>query len=124
GRFVLPDLPVGLLEITARSVGHVTLSVPEVLVRAGKETVLAIALEPATHRLSALSIMAMGREEPDALGVITFTVDLSQRYLAMVHDPSRLGTVTFVAGAHIVQFNHLIVSGLSTFDNVWLPQDA
>lgn len=124
GRFVLPDLPVGLLEITARSVGHVTLSVPEVWVRAGKETVLAIALEPATHRLSALSITAMGREEPDALGVRTFTVEQGLRYPAMFQDPARLVTGTPGVGAPNDQANHLIVRGLSPNANVWLLEGA
>ncbi|MDX9750596.1 MAG: TonB-dependent receptor [Flavobacteriales bacterium] len=124
GAFHLPELPVGLVEVTAHRVGHGTLVVPEVWVRAGKETVITIELEPAAYDLDIVTITALAREGPGALGVREFTVEQGLRYPAMFQDPARLVTGTPGVAAPNDQANHLIVRGNSPNANAWLIEGA
>ncbi len=124
GGFRLPDMPVGLVEMKAHRVGYGTLLVPEVWVRAGKETVLTIELVPTAYTLETFTITAMAREEPEALGVREFTVEQGLRYPAMFQDPARLVTGTPGVAAPNDQANHMIVRGNSPNANAWLIEGA
>ncbi|MEX1131593.1 MAG: carboxypeptidase-like regulatory domain-containing protein, partial [Flavobacteriales bacterium] len=124
GRFVLEQVPVGLYTARVRLLGHETLLVPEVWVRSGKETVLPVALSPASVGLETFTVTAMAREEVEPLGVRSFTVEQGLRYPAMFQDPARLVMSTPGVAAANDQANHLIVRGNSPNANAWLLEGA
>ncbi len=124
GRFVLQQVPVGLYTARVRLLGYETLLVPEVWVRSGKETVLPVALGPASVGLETFTVTAMAREELEPLGVRSFTVEQGLRYPAMFQDPARLVMSTPGVAAANDQANHLVVRGNSPNANAWLLEGA
>jgi len=124
GRFTLADVPVGFHTLKATHVGYEPMHVPELWLRAGKETVLRVELAPAAHSLGTFSVTAMAREEPEAPGVRTFTVEQGLRYPAMFQDPARLMAGTPGVSAPNDQANHLVVRGNSPNANAWLLEGA
>lgn len=111
GRFILDQVPVGLYTAKVRLLGYETLLVPEVWVRSGKETVLPVRLGPASIGLETFTVSALAREEPEGMGVRSFTVEQGLRYPAMFQDPARLVTSTAGVAAANDQANHLVVRG-------------
>ena len=124
GRFTLQEVPVGLYTLRVQRLGHGTLLVPEVWVRSGKETVQPVALEPVSIGLETFTVTALAREEPEPLGVRTFTVEQGLRYPAMFQDPARLVTSTPGVVAPNDQANHLMVRGNGPNANAWLLEGA
>lgn len=124
GRFTLREVPVGLYTLRVQRLGHGTLLVPELWVRSGKETVQPVALEPAAIGLETFTVTALAREEPEPLGVRTFTVEQGLRYPAMFQDPARLVTSTPGVAAPNDQANHLMVRGNGPNANAWLLEGA
>lgn len=124
GRFTLREVPVGLYTLRVQRLGHGTLLVPELWVRSGKETVQAVTLEPASIGLETFTVTALAREEPEPLGVRTFTVEQGLRYPAMFQDPARLVTSTPGVAAPNDQANHLMVRGNGPNANAWLLEGA
>ncbi|MCW5899660.1 MAG: TonB-dependent receptor [Flavobacteriales bacterium] len=124
GRFTLKEVPVGLYTVEVRLLGHETLLVPETWLRAGKETVLRVALRPAAFELATFTVSALAREEPEPLGVRSFTVEQGLRHPAMFQDPARLVAGTPGVAAPNDQANHLSIRGNNPNTNAWLLEGA
>ncbi|MBP8823785.1 MAG: carboxypeptidase regulatory-like domain-containing protein [Flavobacteriales bacterium] len=122
GRFRMAAVPVGLYALRAAAMGFDTLEVPELWLRAGKQTVQRLELSPAANLLGAVRISALARERPGILGVHNFTVEQSLRWAATFFDPARL--VTALPGVASVndQANHLVIRGNSPNANAWTLQ--
>jgi hypothetical protein len=124
GQFLLEQIPVGLYSAKVRSLGYETIVVPEVWLRAGKENVVRIVLQPSAVSLETFTVTAMAREELEPLGVRSFTVEQGLRFPAMFQDPARLVMSTPGVAAANDQANHLIVRGNSPNANAWLLEGA
>ena len=120
GRFRIPAVPVGHYALRVAALGFDTLEVPELWLRAGKQTVERIELTATAGVLGTVTVNAMARERPAVLGVRTFTVEQSLRWPATFFDPARLAVaLPGVAGVND-QANHLSIRGNSPNANTWL----
>lgn len=125
GRFALAGVPVGTYTVKASAVGFAPLSMAEVWVRSGKETVLDLALQPASVELEAVVVGAVDRWwDGRSLDARAITVEQGLRYPAMFFDPARLVTATPGVAVTNDQANHLMVRGNGPNANTWLLEGA
>ena len=111
GHFRIAAIPVGHYALRVAAIGYDTLEVPELWLRAGKQAEQRLELSPAANELGSVTVSAMAREQPERLGMRSFTVEQSLRWPATFFDPGRLVTVLpGVANAND-QANHLIIRG-------------
>ncbi|HMN06503.1 MAG TPA: carboxypeptidase-like regulatory domain-containing protein [Flavobacteriales bacterium] len=124
GNFRIAAIPVGHYTLWVAAVGHDTLEVPELWLRAGKQTVQRLELVPATRELGSVTVNAMAVERMDPLGVHTFTVEQSLRWAATFFDPGRMAGA--LPGVAVVndEANHLSIRGNSPNANAWLLEGA
>ncbi|MBZ0207796.1 MAG: TonB-dependent receptor [Flavobacteriales bacterium] len=119
GHFRMAAIPVGHYALRVAAVGFDTLEIPELWLRAGKQAEQRLELSPAPSELGAVTVSAMAREQPDLLGVRSFTVEQSLRWPATFFDPGRLvSALPGVANAND-QANHLIIRGNSPNANAY-----
>lgn len=124
GRFHMAAIPVGHYALRVAALGYDTLEVPELWLRAGKQGVQLLELSAATGMLGPVTVSAMAREQVNALGIRTFTVEQSLRWPATFQDPGRMATaLPGVAGVND-QANHLSIRGNSPNANAWLLEGA
>ena len=122
GRFTLQGLPTGIFAVRASLLGHSTVLVPEVWVRAGKVEHVELRLGAEAKDLKEAEVSTVRRIE--ALGARTITVEQSLRYPAMFFDPARVaGSMAGVGGVND-QANHLTIRGNSPNANAWLLEGA
>lgn len=121
GHFLLEGVPVGRYILKASSVGYETYTIPDLLVRSGKETVLAILLTQSVRNLDEIVIT----EKPEGITTIlplssrTFSVEETRRYAATFFDPARLVTsFPGVVGTND-QSNQISVRGNSPNSLLW-----
>lgn len=120
GRFRMDDVPLGIHRLLVSLNGYAPADMPEVWVRAGKEEVVEIALEPAVIELPAGEVVRH-RQEP---GTITLTVEQSLRYPAAFFDPARVATASAGVANTNDQANHFSVRGNNPNGNAWLLEGA
>lgn len=120
GRFRLPGIPVGHYALRVAALGHDTLEVPELWLRAGKQADMRLELSASAQQLGAVMVSAMAREQPVRLGVRTFTVEQGLRWPATFHDPGRLVTAMPGVANMNDQANHLSIRGNSPNANAYL----
>ncbi|MEO7080165.1 MAG: TonB-dependent receptor, partial [Flavobacteriales bacterium] len=119
GHFRIAGIPVGHYALRVAAIGYDTLEVPELWLRAGKQAEQRLELSPAASELGAVTVSAMAREQPERLGMRTFTVEQSLRWPATFFDPARLvSAMPGVTNAND-QANHLIIRGNSPNANAW-----
>lgn len=121
GSFRLEHVPIGRYVLKASFVGYETFTIPDLLVQAGKETVLDIELTQAVKSLNEVVV----REELapvetiDPVSSRTFSVEETRRYAATFFDPARLATsFPGVVGVND-QGNHISVRGNSPNSLLW-----
>lgn len=125
GRFVLSGVSVGTYTVKGSAVGFTPLSMAEVWVRSGKETVLDLALQPVSVELEAVVVGAVDRGwDGRSLDARAITVEQGLRYPAMFFDPARLVTATPGVAVPNDQANHLMVRGNGPNANTWLLEGA
>lgn len=95
GNFKLEKVPLGTYSIRISYVGYKELTIPNVVVNAGKETVLTIEMEENIIEGEEVVITAEGpREKPlnemSTVSARTFSVAETQKYAAAVNDPARM----------------------------------
>lgn len=122
GFFRLPGIPVGHYALRVAALGHDTLEVPELWLRAGKQAGMRLELSTSAQQLGAVMVSAMAREQPVRLGVRTFTVEQGLRWPATFHDPGRLVTAMPGVANMNDQANHLSIRGNSPNANAYLLQ--
>lgn len=94
GAYVFEKLPVGRYRLQVTFVGFETLTLAEVLVEAGRETVLDLELAERGESLQEVVVKAQGRSGSSLqpLSVHTMTVEEQFRFPATYYDPARLAT--------------------------------
>ncbi len=122
GQYRIAAIPVGHYSLRIAAAGFDTLEVPELWLRAGKQSVQRTELSPAANELSSVTISPTAREQLSPLGVRPFTVEQSLRWAATFFDPARL--VAALPGVASVndQANHLVIRGNSPNANAWTLQ--
>ncbi len=119
GQYRIAGIPVGHYGLRIAALGFDTLEVPELWLRAGKQSVQRAELTTAAHELGSVRISATAREQLSPLGMRPFTVEQSLRWPATFYDPARL--VAALPGVASVndQANHLSIRGNSPNTNAW-----
>ncbi len=97
GRFVLPRVPLGRHTLHVRYLGYAPRVLPNVLVRAGQETVLDIELVERVVEGEEVVVRAEARDgrpldDLAAVSARSFSVEEARRYAGAVDDPARLAT--------------------------------
>lgn len=124
GHFRFTQVPVGIYMLQVDFLSYVGKRMPDLWLRAGKEVVQEVALEPALFDLAAFTVSGLVREEPGSLGARALTVEQSLRYPAMFFDPVRVAGTTPGVVVASDQANHLIVRGNSPNANAWTLEGA
>ncbi len=121
GSFRLEEVPVGRYILTVSFVGYETFTIPDLLVQAGKETILDIGLPQAAKNLSEVVVReALAPVEAIApVSSRTFSVEETRRYAATFFDPARLATSFPGVVAANDQGNHISVRGNSPNSLLW-----
>ena len=121
GKFVIEGVSVGRYALRISFVGYQPLSIPNQLVKAGKEVVLDIQLEESARNLEEV-VISKERAVPAMVAPVSsrsFTVEETRRYAATFFDPARLATsFPGVVGTND-QANHISVRGNSPNSLLW-----
>ena len=112
GRFVLQSVPLGRQTLQVRYLGYELRVLPNVLVHAGQETVLGVALQEQVVEGSEVVVQAVMRDgqplnDMAAVSARSFSVEETRRYAGAVDDPARLAAA----------FAGVVPSGTGVQDN-------
>jgi hypothetical protein len=125
GTFSLSGVPIGRVRISISSVGYAAASIPEVLVTAGKEVILDVALEQTVASLNEV-VVRTSRTKKGAVAnefagssARSFSVEEITRYAGGRNDPSKL--VSNFAGviSNNDSRNDIVVRGNSPAGVLW-----
>jgi len=125
GRYVLKGVPLGRQQFSYGSAGYQTAVIPEVLVTAGKEVILDIALEQKLVTLHALTVTAPVTKKGAAANEFTagsarsFNLDEVTRYAGGRNDPSKLVSNYAGVAANSDARNDIVVRGNSPTGVLW-----
>lgn len=121
GKFLLEEVPVGRYALRVSFVGYQSHTIPDLLVKAGKEVVLDIELEEDARNLDEIVISEQRplREAIAPVSSRSFTVEETRRYAATFFDPARLATSFPGVVATNDQANHISVRGNSPNSILW-----
>lgn len=126
GRFVLPRVPLGRQTLQVRFLGYEPRLLPNVLVRAGQETVLEVALREQVMEGEEVVVRAEARDgrplnDMAAISARSFSVEEARRYAGAVDDPARLATAFagVATSGSGVQDNALIIRGNAPKGVLW-----
>jgi len=125
GRYVLQAVPLGRQQFSYGSAGYQTAVIPEVLVTAGKEVILDIALEQKLVTLNALTVTAPVTKKGAAANEFTagsarsFSLDEVTRYAGGRNDPSKLVSNYAGVAANSDARNDIVVRGNSPTGVLW-----
>ncbi|MBC7901966.1 MAG: TonB-dependent receptor [Gemmatimonadaceae bacterium] len=97
GSFRFSDVPVGSQQLRISSVGYKEATIDNIVIIAGKETILNLPLEIDVKTQKEVVVVANSRKnrplnELSAVSARAFTVEETQRYAAAVNDPLRMAT--------------------------------
>jgi hypothetical protein len=124
GNFKLEKVPVGTHTLRITYMGYKELTIPNIMVNSGKETVLTIEMEEHILEGEEVVITDEGqREKPlndmSTVSARTFSVAETQKYAAAVNDPSRMA----ISFAGVVSAddgnNRIVIRGNSPNGLLW-----
>ena len=126
GRFRLPNIPAGRVRLKITLVGYEELSLSEVLVNAGKETILELPLTESLRQLAEVTVTYKRAEDRTvtnnefAVGSARpFNAAETIRYAGSLGDPSRMAAnFAGVSGANDAR-NDIVVRGNSPASLLW-----
>ena len=126
GDYLITGVPVGRQTIKITYVGFEEQVIPNIVVTAGKEVILNIALTESVNSLDEVVIVADSREDKTAtnndLAVVSarsFNVDDTKRYAGALGDPSRMAAnFAGVVGGNDSR-NDIVVRGNSPQGMLW-----
>jgi hypothetical protein len=130
GRYVLTGVPVGRRQFSYGSAGYEPVIIPEVLVTAGKEVVLDIALDQHFAELSAAVVTAPLIRKGAVINEFSsgsarsFNIDEVTRYAGGRNDPSKLVSNFAGAVANSDARNDIVVRGNSPAGVLWRIQGS
>lgn len=121
GHFSIADVPIGRHQLRASHLGYEPLLLSELLVESGKETVLQLALRPATQVLSDVEVTASrsGLPPTQPLSVQAISIDQVRRFPASFYDPARLAAAYPGVANTNDQANGLSIRGHSPDHLAW-----
>lgn len=124
GRFALPGIPVGRQAFAVSYLGYETVTLPNVLVTAGKEVVLNISLEESIEKLSEVVVTAevikdKAQNEMATISARTFSLEEVNRFSGGRNDVARLaGNFAGVSTADDSR-NDIVIRGNSPTGLLW-----
>lgn len=120
GRFSMSGIEVGRYILRATAVGYDTLTLAEVLLQSGKETILNLQMQPGNTILSEVIITGESNPFPNDIPSVTLlTQEATVRYPATFYDPARL-LLTYPGVANTNdQTNGIVVRGNSPNGVLW-----
>lgn len=124
GRFILENVPVGRVDLRISAIGYETSFRTNVMVLAGKETVLDISLTELITQMDEV-VVTPGQSPTEVKNEFvsvsgqTFDMELSARFAGSRNDPARMATnFAGVSGANDAR-NDIIVRGNSPAGVLW-----
>ena len=124
GNFRLIDVPVGRQTLAVQYVGYKSITLPNVLVTAGKEVVLNIQLEESVEKLNEVVVTAqadknMPLNELAKVSARTFSLEEVTRFSGGRNDVARLATSFAGVSAPNDSRNDIVVRGNSPVGLLW-----
>ena len=124
GVFTIKDVPTGRYQIKISFIGYNASTMPNIVVNAGKETVLSITLEEAVTKLDAVVISgkvdkAKTINELATISARQFNVEEVQRYSGGRNDVSRLAANFAGVATNNDSRNDIVIRGNSPTGVLW-----
>lgn len=125
GRFRLLNVPLGRHQVAFTYIGYKTVTIPEVLVTAGKQVMLDLSLEQEIRSLSAVTVTAGRTRKGSASNEFatsssrSFSMDDVTRYAGGRNDPSRLASNFAGVATTDDSRNDIVVRGNSPTAVLW-----
>jgi hypothetical protein len=124
GRFVLENVPVGRQTLIVSYIGYKTQTIPNVLVTAGKETILNIQLEESVESLQEVVVTAESDKDIPINDLVkvsarTFSLEEVTRFSGGRNDVARLATSFAGVSAPNDARNDIVVRGNSPNGLLW-----
>jgi hypothetical protein len=131
GNFRIEKIPVGRINLVASFVGYKKVYIPNLLINAGKESVMNIEMEAAVEAKSEVVISGVRKgetiNEMAVLSAHAFSVEETDRYAGSRGDPARMASNYAGVSGTDDSRNDLVIRGNSPFgvlyrvDNVVIP---
>lgn len=125
GRYHLPGVPVGRQQIAFSFSGYKTAVIPEVLVTAGKEVVVDVALEESITNLKDVTVTGsktrkgMAANEFATISARSFSMEEVTRYAGGRNDPARMASNFAGVSTTNDSRNEIVVRGNSPTAVLW-----
>lgn len=124
GVFRFTDLPVGTYQLTITYSGFKDATLDNIIVNAGKETVVTIPMETLVKVENEVILKANTKKnrplnDMSAVSARAFTVEETQKYAASVNDPLRMATAFAGVMAADDGGNHIVIRGNSPTGLLW-----
>jgi len=124
GRFKITNVPLGRITLRISAVGYEERTIPNILVEAGKETVLDVEVIESFFETEAIEIVANDNKnqplnEMAVLSAQTFSVEETQRYAGALNDPSRMASAFAGVSGDPSGQNDIVVRGNSPRGVLW-----
>jgi len=126
GNYLIKNVPLGRQTLKVSYVGYEEQTIPNIVVTAGKEVVLNLAITESVNQLNEVVIVANTKEDKTAtnndLAIVSsrsFNVDDTKRYAGALGDPSRMAAnFAGVVGGNDSR-NDIVVRGNSPTGMLW-----
>ena len=123
GKYTLPDITPGRYELSLSYVGYKKITVPNVVVTAGKEIMLDIAMEEDFYALKELNIIDHNKEgtinQLASVSARTFSMEEVNRFAGGRSDPARLAANFAGVSAPDDSRNDIAIRGNSPVGVLW-----
>jgi hypothetical protein len=124
GNFMFRGVPVGSIQLRISHVGFQDAVMDNIIVNAGKETVLTISLDAAIHTEKEIVVKANSRKnrplnEMSVISARAFSAEETQKYAAAVNDPLRMATGFAGVAAPNDGNNDIVIRGNSPTGLLW-----
>lgn len=129
GEFRLENIPVGRQTILFSYIGYNPVSIKNLLVSSGKETVLKVEMEEKIFTTKEIVIKAYSRKdkalnEMALISARSFSVEETQRYAGSLGDPSRMAANYAGVVSAGDQRNDIVIRGNSPLGLLWRLEGA
>lgn len=124
GRFLIHGVRTGRIDLRVRSMGYQEVLLPNVLVDAGKETVLTVLMESSAATMEEVAVTAdrpreQVRNDMAELSVRKISVEETSRIAGGINDPARTVTVFPGVAGDATGDNSIVVRGNSPKGVLW-----
>lgn len=124
GNFRFNELPIGSYGIIVSFAGFREITLENIAVNSGKETVIQVRMETLVHTESEFVVRASSKKnrplnDMSLVSARAFTVEETQRYAASVNDPLRMATAFPGVFAADDGNNHIVIRGNSPTGLLW-----